>query len=283
MRRRDFLPALATPVLLGQNPPAAAVHRKGRIKQGVTRGVFAREMSLEDCCREAAKLGFKGFDLIGPADWPTLKKYGLVPSMYPPGPGGSIPDALNRKENHDKLEKLLRAAIDESAANGVPNIITFSGNRRGMADPEGADKCVAFLNKVKAQAEDKGVTLCIEYLNSKVNHKDYMFDHITWGLDVVKRVNSPRVKILFDIYHAQIMDGDVVRNIRDDFQWIGHFHTGGNPGRHDIDESQELNYRFIAQAIADLGFTGFLSHEYTPSPGHDPIATLNKALEICDV
>ena len=283
MRRRDFLPALATPVLLGQNPPAAAVHRKGRIKQGVTRGVFAREMSLEDCCREAAKLGFKGFDLIGPADWPTLKKYGLVPSMYPPGPGGSIPDALNRKENHDKLEKLLRAAIDESAANGVPNIITFSGNRRGMADQEGADKCVAFLNKVKAQAEDKGVTLCIEYLNSKVNHKDYMFDHITWGLDVVKRVNSPRVKILFDIYHAQIMDGDIVRNIRDDFQWIGHFHTGGNPGRHDIDESQELNYRFIAQAIADLGFTGFLSHEYTPSPGHDPIATLNKALEICDV
>jgi hydroxypyruvate isomerase len=282
MRRRDFLPALAAPVLLGQNPPAA-VHRKGRIKQGVTRGVFARDMSLEDCCREAAKLGVKGFDLIGPADWPTLKKYGLVPSMYPPGPGGSIPDALNRKENHDKLEKLLRAAIDESAANGVPNIITFSGNRRGMADQEGADNSVAFLNKVKAQAEDKGITLCIEYLNSKVNHKDYMFDHITWGLDVVKRVNSPRVKILFDIYHAQIMDGDIVRNIRDDFQWIGHFHTGGNPGRHDIDESQELNYRFIAQAIADLGFTGFLSHEYTPSPGHDPIATLNKALEICDV
>jgi hydroxypyruvate isomerase len=152
-----------------------------------------------------------------------------------------------------------------------------------MADQEGADNCVTFLNRVKAQAEDKGVTICIEYLNSKVNHKDYMFDHITWGLDVVKRVNSPRVKILFDIYHAQIMDGDVVRNIRDDFQWIGHFHTGGNPGRHDIDESQELNYRFIAQAIADLGFTGFLSHEYTPSPGHDPIATLNKALDICDV
>jgi hydroxypyruvate isomerase len=240
-------------------------------------------MSLDDCCREAAKLGVKGFDLIGPADWPTLKKYGLTPSMYPPGPGGTIPDALNRKENHDKLEKALRAAIDESAANGVPNIITFSGNRRGMPDQEGADNCVAFLNKVKAQAEDKGVTICIEYLNSKVNHKDYMFDHIGWGVDMVKRVNSPRVKILFDIYHAQIMDGDVVRNIRDNFQWIGHFHTGGNPGRHDIDESQELNYRFIAQAIADLGFTGFLSHEYSPAPGHDPIATLNRALEICDV
>jgi hydroxypyruvate isomerase len=283
MRRRDFLPALAAPVLLAQNPASAPVRRKGRIKQGVTRGVFAREMSLDDCCREAAGLGVKGFDLIGPADWPTLKKYGLVPSMYPPGPGGSIPDALNRKENHDKIERSLRAAIDESAANGVPNIITFSGNRRGMADQEGADNCVALLNRIKAQAEDKGVTICIEYLNSKVNHKDYMFDHITWGVDVMKRVNSPRVKILFDIYHAQIMDGDVVRNIRDYFQWIGHFHTGGNPGRHDIDESQELNYRFVAQAIADLGFTGFLSHEYTPAPGHDPIATLSKALEICDV
>ena len=162
-------------------------------------------------------------------------------------------------------------------------MITFSGNRRGMDDRVGADNCVAFLNKVKAQAEDKGVTICMEYLNSKVNHKDYMFDHIAWGVDVMKRVNSPRVKILFDIYHAQIMDGDIVRNIRDNFQHIAHFHTGGNPGRHDIDDTQELNYRFIAQAIADLGFTGFVSHEYSPAPGHDPIATLNKAIEICDV
>ena len=158
-------------------------------------------------------------------------------------------------------------AIDEAAANGVPNIITFSGNRNGMADAEGADNCVAFLNQVKAHAEDKSVTICMEYLNSKVNHKDYMFDHIAWGVDVMKRVNSPRVKILYDIYHAQIMDGDIVRNIRDNFQWIGHFHTGGNPGRHEIDDTQELNYRFVMQAIAELGFTGFVSHEYSPSPG----------------
>jgi len=285
MRRREFLPLLAAPLVLAQaqtpNPPPVA--RKGRIKQGVTRGVFARGASLDDCCRDAAHLGIKGFDLIGPADWPTLKKYGLVPSMYPPGPGGNIPDALNRKENHEKLEASMHAALDESAANGVPNVITFSGNRRGMADAEGADNCVTFLNKVKAHAEDKGVTICMEYLNSKVNHKDYMFDHIAWGVDVMKRVNSPRVKILFDIYHAQIMDGDIVRNIRDYFQWIGHFHTGGNPGRHDIDETQELNYHFIAQAIADLNYTGFMTHEYSPAQGHDPIATLNKAIEICDV
>jgi hydroxypyruvate isomerase len=240
-------------------------------------------MSLDDCCREAARLGCKGFDLIGPDDWPTLKKYGLVPSMYPQGPGGSIPDALNRTENHERIEKSLRAAIDEAASNAVPNVITFSGNRRGLDDRLGADNCVAFLNRVKAQAEDKGVTICMELLNSKVNHRDYMFDHMTWGVDVVSRVNSPRVKILYDIYHAQIMDGDVVRNIRDQFKWIGHFHTGGNPGRHDIDETQELNYRYVAQAIVDLNFTGYLAHEYTPTEGHDPITTLNRAMEICDV
>ena len=281
MRRRNFLPAFLGSLALAQG--VDPVKRRWRIKQGVTRGVFAREMSLEECCRAAARLGIRGFDLIGPADWPLLKKYGLVPSMYPPGPGGTIPDALNRQENHGRLEKSLSAALDESAANGVPNIITFSGNRRGMPDAEGADNCVAFLNKLKAQAEDKGVTICMEYLNSKVNHKDYMFDHIAWGVDVVKRVNSPRVKILFDIYHAQIMDGDIVRNIRDYFQWISHFHTGGNPGRHEIDRTQELNYPFVMEAIADLGFTGFVSHEYTPSPGHDPIETLDKAIQLCDV
>jgi hydroxypyruvate isomerase len=285
MKRREFISTIAgAAVAITQAPPVTQqVKRKGRLKQSVTRGVFARNMSLEDCCREAARLGCRGFDLIGPADWPTLKKYGLTPAMYPPGPGGSIPDALNRRENHDKIEKTLRAAIVEAAANGVPNIITFSGNRRGMDDREGADNCVAFLNRVKAQAEDKAVTICMEYLNSKVNHKDYMFDHIAWGVDVMSRVNSPRVKILFDIYHAQIMDGDIVRNIRDNFKWIGHFHTGGNPGRHDIDGSQELNYRYIAQAIVDLGFTGYIAHEYTPTEGHDPIETLNKALDICDV
>ena len=289
MERRHFLGTVAGSLiaargLLAQDRAAApAPVKTGRLKQGVTRGVFGRGRSLEECCREAARLGIAGFDLIGPADWPTLKKYGLVPSMYPAGPGGTIPVALNKTANHARLEPLLRAAIDEAAANGVPNVITFSGNRDGQADAEGGDICVAFLDRVKAHAEDKGVTICMEYLNSKVNHKDYMFDHIGWGVDVMKRVNSPRVKLLFDIYHAQIMDGDIVRNIRDHFQWIGHFHTGGNPGRHDIDESQELNYHFIAQAIADLGFTGFISHEYSPAEGHDPIATLQKAISICTV
>ena len=281
MRRRDFLAGTAAAtVALAQNGTA---QRKGRIKQGVTRGVFARAMSMEDCCREAARLGIQGFDLIGPADWPLLRKYNLTPSMYPQGPGGTIPEALNRTENHERLEQSIRAAIDESAAAKVPNVITFSGNRKGMDDRVGADNCVTFLNKIKAQAEDKGVTVCMELLNSKVNHKDYMFDHLSWGVDVLQRVNSPRIKILYDIYHAQIMDGDIVRNIRDNFKWMGHFHTGGNPGRHDIDDTQELNYRFVVQAIADLGYMGFVSHEYSPAQGHDPIQVLEKAIQICDV
>ena len=278
MRRRDFLPTLAAGAALAQAQTPSTP--KVKLKQTVTGGVFARGMPFEETCQVAAKLGIAGYDLRGPQDWPTLKKHGLVPTMYPPGPGGTITDALNRKENHDRLEKAMHAAIDEAAVNGVPNIITFSGNRKGMDDREGADNCVLSLNRVKAHAEDKGITLCMEYLNSKVNHKDYMFDHIAWGVDCMKRVNSPRVKILYDIYHAQIMDGDIVRNIRDHFQWIGHFHTGGNPGRHEIDDTQELNYRFVAQAIAELNYTGYIGHEYSPAPGRDYLASLKQAMEI---
>ncbi len=203
-------------------------------------------------------------------------------SEHVSGPAGVGGHAPNRLENHDALEKTTHAGIDEAAANGIPNIITFSGFRQGQPLEEGADNCVTFLNKIKAHAEDKGINICMEFLNSRVNHKDYMFDHMAWGVDVMKRVNSPRIKILYDIYHAQIQDGDLVRTIRDNFQWIGHFHTGGNPGRHDIDESQEINYHFVAQAIADLGYTGYMSHEYSPAQGHDPITVLEKAIEICD-
>jgi len=284
MRRRDFVTALAAGSAIA---PCVAqtgqVERKGRLKQCVTQGVFGRGgMSFEDSCREAARLGCKGYDLRGPADWPTLKKYGLIPTMYP-GPGGTIPEALNRVENHDRLEKSMNAAIDEAAANGVPNIITFSGNRKGMGDAEGAANCVKFLNKVKAHAEDKGVTICMELLNSKVNHKDYMCDHTAWGVDVMKQVGSPRVKLLYDIYHLQIMEGDICRTIKDNIQYLGHFHTGGNPGRHEIDDTQELNYRFVAKTIADLGFTGYVAHEYSPAQGRDPIQSLNQAMEIFDV
>jgi len=294
MERRTFLGALTAPLIVAgvsaqtQTSPATTATtpapRKGRLKQGVTGGVFARaNLSLDDQCREAAKRGIEGFDLRGPADWPTLKKYGLTASMYPGGPGGTIPIGPSHKDTHAELIPKMHAAIDEAAANNVPNIIVLGGEKRGISYEEGADNCVAYLDAVKKHAEDKNVTLCFEYLNSKVNHKDYIFDHIAWGVDVMKRVNSPRVKILYDIYHAQIMDGDIVRNIRDHFQWIGHFHTGGNPGRHEIDDTQELNYHFVMKAIADLNYTGFVTHEYSPTMGHDALAELDRAIEICTV
>lgn len=276
MTRRTFLPVLAAPAL------ASAAPATGRLKQGVTMGVFrGAQMTLDDMCREAARQGIYGFDLIKPEDWPTLKKYGLTPTMTPPPYGGTISDALNVKENHDRIEKTMREIINVSAAAGCPNVITFSGNRRGMPDDQGAENCVLFLNKVKAQAEDKGVTICMELLNSKVNHKDYMCDHAAWGVGVMKQVNSPRVKLLYDIYHMQIMDGDIVRTIRDNIQYLGHFHTGGNPGRHEIDQTQELNYHVVAQAIADTGYTGVISHEYTPV--HDAVTSLAQAIQICTV
>ncbi len=235
---------------------------------------------MEDICREAARLGLKGLDLVGPQDWPTLKKHGLIPTMAPAA-GHTLTDGINRKEAHDKIEPAFRELIEKAAAFGAPNVIALSGNRRGMSDEQGIENCAAFLNRVKAMAEDKGVTICLELLNSKVDHKDYQCDHTAWGVEVMKRVNSPRVKLLYDIYHMQIMEGDIIRTIRDNIQYIGHFHTAGNPGRHEIDETQELNYRAIAQAIADLNFQGYLAHEYGPLK--DPLRSLEQAISICDV
>lgn len=261
---------------LGKSQPTPA--SKGRLKQGVARWCF-NKWSVEELCANAVRVGIVGIDLVGPEDWPVLKKYGLIPTMAPGG--GSIADGLNRKELHDKIIAELRENITKAAEAGVPNVITFSGNRRGMSDEEGLENCVAGLNRIKAFAEEKGVTINLELLNSKVNHKDYMCDHTAWGVEVCKRVNSPRVKLLYDIYHMQIMEGDVIRTIRENIQWIGHFHTGGNPGRNEIDETQELNYRAIAKTIADLNFTGYFSHEFTPR--RDPLESLRQAVEICTV
>lgn len=239
-------------------------------------------MDLDEMCRHAARIGVTGFDLIGAKDWPVLKKHGLVATMASGG-GGSIAEALNRVENHGKIEPLMRQLINDCAAAGAPNLITFSGNRRGQSDEEGIANCVTFLNKVKAQAEDKGVTICMEYLNSKVNHADYAFDNMRYGVEVCKRVNSPRVKILYDIYHVQIMEGDVIRNLRDYAQYIAHFHTAGNPGRHEMDDTQELNYKGIAKAIADLSFDGWVAHEYSPAQGRDALRSLEETLKLFEV
>ena len=279
MTRRELLSSAAAGAAVAAAQEIRPTPRKGRLKQAVTRGVFGRGLQLEDMCRHAARLGCVGFDLIGPNDFPTLKKYGLIPTMVPGGM--SLTGGCNRKEDHPKVEKAMREMIDKAAEAGAPNVIVLSGNRRGMSDQEGMDNVVAFLSSVKAQAEDKGITICLELLNSKVNHPDYQCDRTAWGVEVCKRVGSQRVKLLYDIYHMQIMEGDIIRTIRNNIQWIAHFHTAGNPGRHEMDDTQEMNYRGIARAIADLNFQGYVAHEYSPT--RDAIKSLEETLAIFDV
>ena len=250
----------------------------GRLKQSASRGCYAK-IPLDALCRAAAEIGLSGIDLVGSQDWPTIRKYGLVPAMTPGA--GTIPEGWNRTENHDRLEKEMRDNIVRASAAKVPNVITFSGNRRGLSDEQGKENCILGLRRVKKLAEDSGVTVCMELLNSKVDHKDYQCDHTRWGVDVVKAVDSPRVKLLYDIYHMQIMEGDIIRTIRDNIASIAHFHTGGVPGRHELDETQELQWRTIAKAIADLNFTGFFAHEFTPA--RDPLTSLRQAFELCTV
>jgi hydroxypyruvate isomerase len=290
MRRREALATVAA-VGVAAAPRAqapAVVPRNGRIKQSLMRFNFGRgtTLSFDDMCRAAARLGCHGFDLVGPQDWPTLNKHGLICTMAP-SQGVTIRDGLIRPELHDSIARAMHDEIDLCAANGCPNIITVGGERRGIGDEEGQDHCVSLLNRIKAHAEDKGVTICIEVVNSKYTDPEFgradaIFDHLAWGADVCRRVNSPRVKILFDIYHVQIMDGDVCRNIREYFPWIAHFHAAGVPGRHELDDTQEINYRFVAKTIAELGFSGYIAHEWRPSPGHDPLESLRRTVAILD-
>ncbi len=212
----------------------APTQRKGNIRQSVSRWCYPK-MSLDELCAYAAQIGLKGVDLLEPEDFETPKKYGLICTMGYVA-AGTIPDALNVVANHDKIEAGLRTNIPLAAKAGVPNVITFSGNRHGMSDEEGAKNVVLGLNRVKKIAEDNNVVLCLELLNSKVNHKDYMADHTAWGVAVMKEVNSPHVKLLYDIYHMQIMEGDLIATIQANIQWLGHFHTGGVPGRHELND-----------------------------------------------
>ncbi len=258
---------------------ATAQAADGRIKQSVSRWCY-KKYTLDELCTEAARMGLKGIDLVEPEDWPTIKKHGLTPSMTTGG--GTIPHGFNRVENHDKLISDLEANITRAAENKVPNVITFSGNRAGLSDSEGIANCITGLNRIKKFAEDKGINVCMELLNSKVDHKDYQCDHTAWGVEVVKKVDSPRVKLLYDIYHMQIMEGDIIRTIRNNFAYLGHFHTGGVPGRHELDGTQELNWRAVATAIADLGFQGFMAHEFVPA-AKDPMKSLEQAYELCKV
>jgi hydroxypyruvate isomerase len=197
------------------------------------------------------------------------------------GGGGDIANAMNRLENHDKIEEGFRKYIPLAAKAGVVNVITFSGNRKGMSDEEGAKNTIAGLNRVKKIAEDHGVTICMELLNSKVNHPDYMCDHTAWGVQVVQAINSPRVKLLYDIYHMQIMEGDLVRTIQKNIDWLGHFHTGGVPGRHELDNTQEVQWDAVMRGIVATKFRGYVAHEFVPT--RDPLTSLRQAVDLCDV
>lgn len=241
--------------------------------------------SFEERCKILARIGFKGVDLPNEQQIPILRDNGLTPTLMT-GTGTNFQNGLIRKEMHDKFEADFHTGIDMCVRVGCPNLIALPGERRGMSREEGADNAVAILSRVKGYAEQKGITLCMEITNSKVaadQRTDQVFDHLAWGLDVCKRVNSPRVKIVYDIYHVQIADGDVVRNLRDNFDRICHIHVAGVPSRQEIDDTQELNYRFIANAIADLGYTGFVAHEYRPGMGRDVIKSLEQCFEIMNV
>ena len=258
--------------------PGGAPARASRLRQSVSRWCYGK-LSLEELCTASKKIGLSAIDLLDENEWGTPKQFGLSCAMA--NGFGSIPKGFNRPDNHDKLVADAERMMPLAAAAGVPNIVCFSGNRAGMSDGEGIANCIAGLKRITPTAERVGVTLCLELLNSKVDHHDYHADHTAWGVQVVQGVGSPRLKLLYDIYHMQIMEGDVVHTIREHAQHIAHYHTGGVPGRNEIDETQELNYRRVAQAVADSGFTGFLAHEFVPR--RDPITSLAQAFSICDV
>jgi hydroxypyruvate isomerase len=268
---------LARPSLPDTRRPPPA----GRLKQSVSYWPY-NKIPLADFAREAKQMGLVAIDLLQPEEWPVVRDAGLVCSMgYPSKRRDFLTRGFNDPANHDLLVDELIQTIPKAVAAGVPNVITMFGNRRGRSDEEGAENCIKGLSRVKALAEQHNVTVCVELLNSKVDHKDYMGDHTAFGAKVIAGVGSPRVKLLYDIYHMQIMEGDVIRTIRENLQHIAHFHTGGVPGRHEIDEGQELNYRTVCKAIADAGFSGYVAHEFVPS--RDPLTSLREAVRLCEV
>jgi hydroxypyruvate isomerase len=283
--RRQALAGGTAALLAGIRAPAARAQTQGkavtsgRLKQSVSRWCYAK-IPMPEFCMAVAGMGLTAIDLLEEPDWAVVQDHGLICSMGYAG-GGSIKDGLNVKANHDAIVTNFEKLIPRAKAMKVPNVITFFGNRRGMSDEEATANCIEGLNRVKQIAEENDVTICVELLNSKVDHKDYQGDHTRFGVEIVKAVASPRVKLLYDIYHMQIMEGDLIRTIRDNFQYLAHFHTGGVPGRHELDGTQEVQWRAVATAIADLKFDGYLAHEFVPT--RDPLTSLREAVVLCDV
>lgn len=285
--RRCALGAVAGAAAVGAAWPLAsaawAAPLKGRIKQSVCLwcyGAYLKKakMDLDQFAAACAKLGLKSIELVGPDQWPTLTKHGLICAM---SNSHGITKGLNRLANHDECLAKVRKSIDETADAGFPNVITFSGNREGMDDQEGLANCVVGLKKIAPYAEKKKVTVCLEFLNS-INHKDYMADSTRWCVELVQRVGSPRVKVLYDIYHAGMMKEDVLADIQKHHECWGHYHTGGLPGRNEIDDTQTLDYAKLMRAIAESGYQGYVGQEFIPKRP-DALKSLAQAVAICDV
>ena len=256
---------------------------KGNINHSVCWWTY-NFLPLDELCQVVKKIGFGAIDLVGPRDWPTLKKYGIYSSMCN-GAEINLTDGWAHKEFHSTLIKNYTEHIDLVAKGGYKNLICFSGNRKGMDDETGLKNCVEGLKQIIGLAEKNNIMIQMELLNSKVNHKDYMCDKTPWGVELVKRIGSPNFKLLYDIYHMQIDEGDVIRTIKDNQQYLGHYHTGGVPGRHIIDETQELYYPAIMKAILETGFKDYVAQEFVPDQKdrEAKIAALKKAVKICDV
>lgn len=253
---------------------------KGNINHSVCEWCYP-DLNLEELCQVANELGLVGIDLIGPKGWSTLKKNNLISTMCN-GAEISLTKGFNHKEYHNRLVDNYLEHIDLVAEAGYTNLICFSGNRNGMDDETGLKNSVEGLKKILGRAEKRGVVIQMELFNSKINHPDYMCDNSLWGIELCKRLDSPNFKLLYDIYHMQISEGDIIRTIQDHHQYFGHYHTAGVPGRNEIDETQELFYPAIMQAIVATGFKGYVAQEFIPT-AKDPIESLRRAISICDV
>jgi hydroxypyruvate isomerase len=288
MKRRRFIltgAGAGAAALVGVRPTAAHAPSRASaaFKHSVCRWPY-RQLSVEEIARMSRELGLNSLELLERDEWPIARKHGLTCAMgyaTVPEPNTRLTRGFNRVEHHAWLLPAYERTIPLAAAAGVPNLICFSGNRDGQDDEQGLELCARGLKALMPSAERHGVTICMELLNSKVDHKDYQCDRTPWGVALVKRVGSERFKLLYDIYHMQIMEGDVIRTIRENHQYIAHYHTAGVPGRHEIDNSQELNYPAIMRAIAETGFTGYVAQEFIPT--RDPRTSLAEAVRICTV
>ena len=262
------------------NEKALGADLNGKINHSVCRWCYAKT-PLEDLCKAAVAMGIKSIELQGPEEWPILKKYGLTCAM-PWGAGKGINDGFNDLKLHDELVKSYEEIFPKLKEAGLDKVICFSGNRRGMSDEQGLENCAIGLKRLMPSAEKYGITVTMELLNSKVNHKDYMCDTTKWGIALCDKVGSDRFKLLYDIYHMQIMEGDVIATIKKSHKYFSHYHTGGVPGRAEIDDTQELNYPAIMRAIVETGYKGFVGQEFVPKR-LDALASLKQGVTICDI